>query len=170
MYTVSYGYRHVRLPDRRENLNLVVVRGLGENPLLLLTSLPMRRNREVLWAVVGSYLARWRVEETIRFIKQSYSLEDIRVLTYRRLRNLVALVLAASFFAAVYLGERLQASVPARRVLKAAKRIYGIPAFHCYALADGIAAILRRAGGGPLCRLLRGKAPPDTLQLTLKGL
>jgi hypothetical protein len=170
VYTVSYGYRPVRLPDRKEELNLVVVRGLGEKPLLLLTSLPMRRNREVLWAVVESYITRWRVEETIRFIKQSYQLEDIRVLKYRRLRNLVALVLAASFFAAVYLGERLQASVLARRVLRAAKRIYGIPPFHCYALADGIAAILRRAGRGPLCRLLRGKSPPETLQLTLKGL
>ena len=169
-YTVSYGYRPVRLPGRSEQLYLVVLRGLGEQPLLLLTSLPMRKNREVLWAVVESYFTRWRVEETIRFIKQSYSLEDIRVLTYRRLRNLVALVLAASFFAVVYLGERLRVSVLARRVLRAAKRIYGIPAFHCYALADGIAAILRRAGGGPLCRSLRGKAPPQTLQLTLRGL
>ena len=170
VYEVSYGYRPVRLPDRREELNLVVVRGLGEEPLLLLTNLPMRKSREVLWSVVESYLTRWRVEETIRFIKQSYSLEDIRVPTYRRLRNLVSLVLAASFFAAVHLGERLQASVLARRVLRAAKRIYGIPAFHCYALADGIAAILRRAGGGPLCRMLRGKSPPETLQLTLRGL
>jgi hypothetical protein len=169
-YELSYGYRRVRLPDRREELNLVVVRGLGNEPLLLLTNLAMRKSREVLWSVVESYLTRWRVEETIRFIKQSYSLEDIRVLTYRRLRNLVSLVLAASFFAAIYLGERLQSSVLARRVLRAAKRIYGIPAFHCYALADGIAAILRRAGGGPLCRTLRGKPPPETIQLTLKGL
>lgn len=65
---------------------------------------------------------------------------------------------------------RLQCSVLAHRVLRAAKRIYGIPAFHCYALADGIAAILRRAGGGPLCRLLRGKSPPETIQLSLRGL
>jgi len=170
VYTVSYGYRRVRLPGRSEELYLVVVRGLGERPLLLLTNLPMRRNREVLWSVVESYFTRWRVEETIRFIKQSYKLEDIRVLTYRRLRNLVALVLAAAFFAAVYLGQRLRVSVLARRVLRAAKRIYGIPAFHCYALADGIAALLRRTGGGPLCRLLRAKGPPQTLQLSLKGL
>jgi len=35
-----------------------------------------------------------------RFIKQSYNLEDIRVLKYRRLKNLVVLVTAAAYFAA----------------------------------------------------------------------
>jgi len=68
--------------------------------------------------VVGGYLARWRIEETIRFIKQSYRLEDIRVMTYRRLKNLVALVLAACYFSAVYLCEGLKLRILARRVLK----------------------------------------------------
>jgi len=170
VYTLSDGFRRVRLPRHSEDLFLVMVQGFGEEPLLLLTNLPMRRNREMLWAVVESYLTRWKVEEMIRFLKQSYHLEDIRVLTYRRLRNLVALVLAASFFAVVHLGERLQVAVLARRVLKAAKRIYGVPAFHCYALADGIAAILRRTGQGPLCQFLRRKPPPVTLQTALEGL
>jgi hypothetical protein len=31
-------------------------------------------------------LARWRVEEAIRFVKQSCRLEDIRLLRYNRLR------------------------------------------------------------------------------------
>jgi len=170
VYTLSYGYRPVRLPGHSEPLFLVVVRGFGQEPLLLLTNLPMRKNREVLWEIVESYVTRWRVEETIRFIKQSYQLEDIRVLRYRRLQNLVALVLAASFFASVELGQRLQVAVLARRVLRAAKRIYGIPAFHRYALADGIAAILRRAGKGPLGRALREKPNIAPIQLPLKGL
>ena len=169
VYTLSYGYRPVRLPGRDEQLHLVVVAGLGKKRMLLLTNLPMRKNRQVLWEVVEAYLTRWRVEDTIRFVKQSYHLEDIRVLTYRRLQNLAALVLAASYFAAVHLGQRLRVSVLAGRVLKAAKRIFGIPAFHCYAVADGIAALLRRTGQGPLCRLLRAKPPPMTRQLSLKG-
>jgi len=48
---------------------------------MLLTSLPLRRNRRVLWWVVSAYWTRWRAEETIRFSKQSYQVEDIRVLT-----------------------------------------------------------------------------------------
>lgn len=71
---------------------------------MLLTTEPMSRNRKVLWWMVQTYLTRWRVEDTIRFIKQSYNVEDISVLTYERLKNVAALVLAAAFFTAVQIG------------------------------------------------------------------
>jgi hypothetical protein len=90
---LDYGFRPVRLPEHPDvPLSLVVVRGLGSQPMMLLTNLALRRSRDVLWWVVAAYLTRWRAEEAIRFTKQSYELEDIRVLTYDRLRNLVALV------------------------------------------------------------------------------
>jgi len=95
-------------------------------------------------------MTRWRIEETIRFIKQSYDLEDVRVLTYKRLRAIAALVLAASFFAAVYLGTKAKLKILAFNVLKVAKRILGIPDFRHYALADGIKEVLSRAGKGIL--------------------
>jgi hypothetical protein len=95
-------------------------------------------------------MTRWRIEETVRFIKQSYDLEDVRVLTYRRLRTISALVLAASFFAAVYLGTRAKLEILALHVLQAARRIFGIPDFRYYALADGIKEILSKAGKGIL--------------------
>jgi len=156
-YRLAYGFRRVRLPGRMEELGLVVVRGFGAEPLLLLTTLPLRRNRRVLWFVVESYLTRWRIEEAIRFTKQSYNLEDIRVLTYRRLCNLTALVLAASYFAAVQLGDRLRLAVLTRRVLQAARRFYGIATFRYYAIADGISYILSHLGKGPLC----SSSPPS---------
>ena len=84
----------------------MVVDGLGPNPLILLTSRKVTRSRKSQWRVVESYLGRWRVDETIRFIKQSYQLEDIRLLKYERLRNLVMLVLATAYFASGYLGKR----------------------------------------------------------------
>jgi phosphoglycerol transferase MdoB-like AlkP superfamily enzyme len=99
-----------------------------------------------LWFIVSSYLSRWLVEETIRFIKQSYHLEDIRVLDYERLKNLVALVLAAAYFSAIWLGESLKLTVLATRVAQVAKRFFGVPDFHYYALADGIAMLLSRLG------------------------
>ena len=37
-----------------------------------------------------------RIEEAIRFIKQSYDFEDIRVQTYARLRNMAVLVNAVA--------------------------------------------------------------------------
>jgi hypothetical protein len=104
----------------------------------------MENKRQRLWWVIEAYLTRWRIEETIRFVKQSYQLEDIRVLTYERLRNMMGLVLAASYFAAVYLGVRAKMEILVTHVLKASKRIFGIPDFRYYAIADGIRELLYR--------------------------
>ncbi|MGH8531085.1 MAG: transposase [Nevskiales bacterium] len=143
---IEYGFRRVQLPGRAEPLGLVVVRGLGEEPLLLLTSVAVRASRRSLWQIVSGYFTRWLVEEVIRFIKQSYRLEELRVLDYERLRNLVALVLAAAYFSAVWLGQSLKLAVLATHVTKVAKRFFGVPDFHYYALADGIAVLLSKLG------------------------
>jgi len=165
-YSIEFGFLPVRLPDWPErNLWLVVVKGLGKTPLMLLTTEPMRRNRKVLWWVVEAYITRWRVEETIRFIKQSYDIEDIRVLTYDRLKNMAVLVLAASYFAAVWLGTTSKLNILALHAMNAAKRLFGIPDFRYYALADGIKAIFKRVGKGPLYP--RGHESPPTPQLSL---
>jgi len=151
VYLVQFGFRRVRLPAHRDKpLWLVVVKGLGDNPLMLLTTEPMRRNRAVVWWVVKAYLTRWRVEETIRFIKESYNLEDIRVLTYQRLKNMAALVLAACFFAAVHLGHKPKLEILALHATIAAQRIFGIPDFRYYAIADGIKEILNKSGHGTI--------------------
>jgi hypothetical protein len=143
-YTISYGFRRVKLPGRKERLWMVVVTGFGKEPLMLLTTEEMENKRQRLWWAIEAYLTRWRIEETIRFVKQSYQLEDIRVLTYERLRNMMGLVLAASYFAAVYLGVRAKMEILVTHVLKASKRIFGIPDFRYYAIADGIRELLHR--------------------------
>jgi len=145
-YDLEYGFRPVKLPDRDEQLYLVVVKGFGAEPLLLLTAVTLTHSRRSLWFIVRGYLARWMVEETIRFIKQSYHLEDVRVLNYQRLKNLMALVLAAAYFSAVWLGETLKLAVLCTRVARVAKRFFGVPDFHYYALADGISVLLSKLG------------------------
>lgn len=159
----EYGFVRVRLPGHRDSeMTLVVVKGLGQEPLLLLTNVEVKGTRRSVWWVVGGYLTRWLVEETIRFIKQSYQLEDLRVLDYERLRNLAALVMAAAYFAAVWLGESLKLAVLASRVNRVAKRFFGVPESHYYALADGIAVLLSRLGQRcPLCRPPPTPAKPD---------
>lgn len=143
---LQYGYRPVKLPGHEDQLYLVVVRGFGEEPLMLLTNVALSGARKGLWYVVQGYLARWLVEETIRFIKQSYHLEDLRVLSYERLKNLVAVVLVAVYFSAVWLGESLKLAVLTTRITQAARRFFGVPDFHYYALADGLAVLLSRLG------------------------
>ena len=105
---------------------------------MLLTNIGMKRNRKTLWWAVCAYLTRWGIEETIRFIKQSYDLEDIRVLTYQRLRNMVVLVNAVAFFTANVIGSRMKLQILATHLITASKRLFGIPDFRFYAIADGI--------------------------------
>lgn len=167
-YFIQFGFCPVRLPEHPEKpLWLVVVKGFGAKPLMLLTTQPMSRNRKVLWWVVQAYLTRWRVEDTIRFIKQSYNVEDIRVLTYERLKNMAALVLAAAFFTAVQIGYKPKLQILALHALKAAQRIFGIPDFRYYALADGIKAILSKSGQGTRTKESRQGGPNTQLALFL---
>ena len=145
-YGIQYGAMEVRLPQRGEPLRLVVAKGFGEKPMLLLTSVAGTDSRQSLWQIVEGYMTRWRVEDAIRFIKQSYRLEDIRLLDYARLKNMMAVVLAAAFFASSWLGESVRRGILVRNITRVSKRLFGVPDFHYYALADGIARLFNRCG------------------------
>ena len=111
-YFPTFEFRPVRLPGHpKRNLWLVVVKGFGRQPLMLFTTELMRKCRNTLWWIVAAYITRWRIEETIRFIKQSYDLEDVRVLTYQRLQAISTLALAACFFAAACMGARAKLEI-----------------------------------------------------------
>ncbi len=74
-------------------------------------------------------------------------------------------MLAASYFAAVWLGAKTKLEILAMHVMNTAKRIFGVPDFRYYALADGISAIFKRTGKGPIG--VEGKAIPSNGQLAL---
>lgn len=147
-YDISFGFCKVCLPNIPLPLCLVVVDGFGQEPLMILTNLPLTKNRAVLLHVVKSYLTRWAIEETIRFIKQSYAVEDVRVQTYTRLQNMMALVLASAYFAAVHIGGRLKLSALSSIIVNASKRIFGLASFRYYAIADGIKKLLNHPKTG----------------------
>lgn len=144
-YELRFGAEPIRLPGREENLLLVVVAGFGAEPLLLLTNLDVVRDSSSLWWIVRIYLTRWKIEETFRFVKQSYHLEDIRVLRYQRLKTLVLLVAATAYFATTFLGQRLKLKILCEKLLIISRRFFGIPPFRFYALSDGIQRILSRS-------------------------
>ena len=151
--TIHYGAMPVRLPEdpdfpgmHEKDLRLVVVRGFGQCAMLILTTLQGDGSKEDVWRVVQGYLTRWRVEETIRFVKQSYQVEDMRTLTMTRLRNLAALVLAVAYFVMVWIGKSERREVLRTHIVETAKRIYGAPEFFYYALADGIQKLFTRFG------------------------
>jgi len=59
-------------------------------------------------------------------------------------RNMMGLVLAASYFCCGVFGVRAKMEILVTHVLKASKRIFGIPDFRYYAIADGIRELLPR--------------------------
>lgn len=145
---VKYGSMPVRLPVRPDaDLHLVVVKWPGgERPMMLLTTLNAVRTRKALWEVVQGYITRWRVEDTIRFIKQSYRLEHMRLLDFQRLRNMAALVVAVAYFAAAWLGKKVKLDALARHVAKVSRKMFEVPEFFYYAIADGLRWLFVRHG------------------------
>jgi hypothetical protein len=167
--TLEFGFRQVRLPGWEERpLWLLVIKGFGEEPLMLLTTIPLRRDRKTLWWAVEAYLTRWRIEDTLRFAKQSYHLEDVRVLGYRSLQNMMAMALLAMHFTMVELGRQTRLAVLCHHALRAAKRLFGIPEFCYYAIADGLRAICAGRQAPPF-DFSREEPPPDAIQLDLFG-
>ena len=133
--------------------SILVVHGLGETPLLLPSDEPIARRYKSLWHMLRACLKRWSIGETIRYAKTRYELENVRVLNYQGLQNLMPLVLAATFFAACVLDHDSRLQVMAGYVERAAKRVFGIPDFKYYALADGMRALFSRHPGPPVTRI-----------------
>ena len=158
---LRFGAEPIRLPGREEKLLLVVIAGWGQEPMLLLTNLAGAQDSSTLGWIVQIYLTRWKIEETFRFLKQSYQVEDIRVLRYQRLKNLIVLVTAAAYFAATFLGQKLKLKILCEKLLIISRRFFGIPPFRFYALADGIRTVLTGSSPGPM------PEPPPNLQLEL---
>ena len=163
VYQLAFGFRNVRLPGRREPLSLLVIHGFGAEPLMLLTTEPLRASFKCLWHWVQAYLKRWSVEETIRYVKHCYDLENVRVLNYQGLQNLMPLAPAVMFFAACILDHDQRLRVMAHYVEKAAKRLFGVPDFKYYALADGLSSLFTRHPGPPV--RTKSRKGPKQLQL-----
>ncbi len=85
--------------------------------------------------ILEMYLTRWKVEESIRFLKQEYNLEDVRVRSYAGLRNTVSFLLAVFYFLSVYLGRKLKLNILLKKIYEKAKRFFQIPPFKHYCLA-----------------------------------
>jgi hypothetical protein len=160
-YNISFGSIPVHLPDHNTPLSLVVIRGFSDKPMMLLTTLQINDSEKQAWFVVNAYLKRWGIEETIRFVKQTYDIENVRVLKYGRLQNIMALLLAVFYFIAVILDQNQKLTILAGHILRSAKRVFGIPDLKYYALGDGLYNIFSRYPG----QLLKPQLKTKDLQL-----
>jgi hypothetical protein len=118
--TISFAAREVRLLHREEPLWLVVVRlgktskrrrGDGE-PWRLLTTEPVG-TEEQCWRVAEAYIARWQVEQMIRYGKNELGVESVRVREWKPRHRLLGLVALAYAFLIGLLGDGRAVFLPA---------------------------------------------------------
>jgi hypothetical protein len=133
-------------------LNLVICRNIGQNPLLLITNLRNDDDRISL-AVTKVYLLRWRIEEFYGFKKQQFDFEDFRVRSLNSIRNLDLLLTIAIGYIGM-MSEKVENKRISMELIQIAKRIYDVPRFKFYAIADGIFEIFAKCKKG-IALLLR---------------
>jgi hypothetical protein len=63
-------------------------------------------------------MTRWQIEETIRYAKQGYGLENARARKYEAFRNLFAIALAVVYFATAWLGQYARHGILARHAIR----------------------------------------------------
>ena len=86
---MELGRKRARIPGIKQEFWIVAIKGFGNKPMMLLANVD--KNPIIISEM---YLTRWKAEESIRFLKQEYNLEDVRVRSYAGLKNTVALLLA----------------------------------------------------------------------------
>ena len=129
-------------------LKLVLVYGLSDTPMMLLTNRPVR-NREDALQVVRMYFMRWRIEEHFRFKKTTLGFEDMRVRKLKAMNHLSQFVSMAIGFLCAQADKR-NTSRLRRAVTREAngqKQEHKI-SFLLYRMGLGIQRILARAQTG----------------------
>lgn len=170
----KYGKQHslrmwhiqVELPEvPGREFTLLIVHGYDKKdpePCLLLTNMD-GNGKQKSQRILKIYLCRWRIEEYYRFKKTQFGLENVRVMSLNsiKLMNLLVSILTGKL--AMLAAKRGQ-SLLLEQLFYHAKRVYEIPQFTLYAVADGIYAVLAKTFVG-IAHFLKSK--PQSEQLTL---
>jgi hypothetical protein len=141
----------VSLPEHPQvKLNLVICRGLGKEPLLLLTNLDSEDSRLCV-TITKVYLMRWRIEEYYRFQKQCFNFEKFMVRSLKSIRNLDLLLSIAIGYIGI-LSEKIQESIQVHEIIEAANRLNSLSKSKCkftfYTIALGLFEIFSKLYSG----------------------
>ena len=109
------------------------------------------------------YLLRWRIEEFYRFKKQQFNFEDFRVRSLNSIRSLDLLLTIAIGYIGM-MSERIGERRTVMDLIHISKRIFDMPRFKFYAIADGLFAVFARCKQG-VPHMLRKKSKDPQLSL-----
>ena len=127
-------------------VNLILVYGLGEKPMMLATNEAIQGKEDVI-RIVRIYMSRWRVEEYFRFKKQHFGFENFRVRSLISINNLNQLLTYAIGLLGV-LAEKMDKSKLPHLLIHNAKALRRDVLFYYYQLAEGALLTLAYAKMG----------------------
>ena len=136
----------VQLTAAKRDVYLVLVYGITEHPMMLVTNKVISSKEDVI-KIARLYFSRWRIEEYFRAKNQIFDFENFRV---RKLKAINALNfyigLAMAFLA--HMTRKNAANALLKSILEAARPIKEKVQFLYYRIADGISELLRYARAG----------------------
>lgn len=88
LVSIDFGAVSIRIEGVEKAAQLVVVRGFGKDPMILLTNLKTKKRDQIL-DIIRKYARRWGCEDGYRFLKSAFDLENIRVLKFRAIKRLI---------------------------------------------------------------------------------
>jgi len=154
----------VQITASRKDVSLVLVYGITEHPMMLVTNKEIKSKGDVI-NIAMTYFSRWRIEEYFRCKKQMFQFENFRV---RKLAAINALnfyiTLCMAFLAHISMKSETNALKIA--IIQKADPLKEKVQFCYYRLAKGISGILSYAKEG--IRLWFRTKRPAYRQLCLK--
>ena len=136
----------VQITAQKKWINLILVYGLGETPMMLASNIPLK-SKEDLIKTVRCYIDRWKIEEYFKFKKQEYNFEDFRVRTLKAINNLNKMLTYTIGLIAL-LSEKINKREFVNKIIKESKSLRNKVYLWFYQLARGIYNILKLAKTG----------------------
>lgn len=136
----------VQLTAAKQNVYLVLVYGITEHPMMLVTNKVISSKEDVI-KIARLYFSRWRIEEYFRAKKQIFDFENFRVRKLKAINALNFYICIAMAFLA-HMTRKNRANALLKSVLEAARSIKDKVQFYYYRIADGISELLRHAHAG----------------------
>lgn len=136
----------VQITAEKRWINLILVYGLGETPMMLASNIAIK-SKEDLIKTVRCYMDRWKIEEYFKFKKQEYNFENFRVRTLKSINNLNKMLTYAIGLIGL-LSEKINKREFVNTIIKESKSLKETVYLWFYQLSRGIYKILKMARTG----------------------
>ena len=136
----------VQITANKKWINMVLVYGLSDTPMMLATNIPIKSKEDVI-KVARCYLNRWRIEEYFKFKKQEYNFENFRVRSLKSINNLNKL-LSYTIGLIAMLTEKMGKRDFVNVIIKESKSLKSNVFLWFYQISRGIYNILKKAKTG----------------------